>query len=305
MTAWNKIENLFESLTSSLLLYNCEVWSLGYLDLIEKIQSQFFKRILGMLNCTPGYTIRLETGRRQLSVKIFESIVKWIIKIQSMPRDRLPRISLLSLAKSAKRVKYNWVHYSTIKYKTHIDELFFKPIGESDLLNELDRVWTSEEIKKVSEKYASLKLEEDFNRHKNSTSLLIYSNLYVNERVQPYLNLVTKFENKSVIAQLRMLNRYNIRIKTKNKTFKLEPKNECNYCNIDEVNIVHYIIDCIRFKSARNLLIKNCNLISFNYGDFSKLLNKPSEKNIKFLLEFVLYILEQGIKEDFVKMVEL
>ena len=74
-----------------------------------------------------------------------------------MPRDRLPRISLLrlsSLSKSAKRIKYNWV--------AHIDELFFKPIGESDLLKELDKVWTSEEIKRVSEKYASLKLEEDF-----------------------------------------------------------------------------------------------------------------------------------------------
>ena len=80
---------------------------------IEKIQSQFFKKLLCLPQCTPNYTGRIEMGICHLAVTIFKLVFRWIQKILLMPSERYPHICferLLLLDENSSNIeKYNWI----------------------------------------------------------------------------------------------------------------------------------------------------------------------------------------------------
>ena len=127
---WNSIEKLYQALVKSTVLYASPVWSLRYLDRIEKLQTQFFKKTLGLFQGTPNYAIRVETNKYPIAVAVFQLLLDWVEKILSMPDYRYPRICFLKLKDLSKNTKnnvndkYNW--FIQIKKK------FFEPIKEAD-----------------------------------------------------------------------------------------------------------------------------------------------------------------------------
>lgn len=59
----DKKYTLFQALVSSTAMYGAHIWSLRYLNEIEKIQYQFHRRLLGLPHGTPSYALRLELNR--------------------------------------------------------------------------------------------------------------------------------------------------------------------------------------------------------------------------------------------------
>lgn len=53
---------LFNSLAKTVLLYAAPVWSLDYIEDIEKAPVKFFKRLIRLPNSIPDYAVRLELG---------------------------------------------------------------------------------------------------------------------------------------------------------------------------------------------------------------------------------------------------
>ena len=296
LLSWNRSTNLFCSLVSSVLLYNCEIWSVGYMDLLERIQVQFFKNLLPIPYCTPGYAVRLETGRLRLSYKVFAQILNWISKIQAMPSHRLPKVCLGRLINLAKgigpdRKKYNWVAL--------INSNFFEAVGESEMILHSNRVWSAEDINRVLAKYENFIYNEDLFKLSNSSSLIIYRNLTVGKTFQWYLDSHIRYEVKSLFAQLRLLNVNCLRLKIKNNLYKLGFKNICEYCNIEGISFSHYIIDCLAFYDDRRSLMSKCNLSEFNYGSFINILNSPKVNEVNLLAKFIRIVLERGVREEF------
>ena len=56
--------DLFNKLIKPILLYDSEIWAFGNLDIIERVQLKFLKRILNLKKSTPSYMVYGETGRR-------------------------------------------------------------------------------------------------------------------------------------------------------------------------------------------------------------------------------------------------
>ena len=56
---------------------------------------------------------------------------------------------------------------------------------------------------------------------------------------------------KRLFAQLELLNRYNARIVTKNKIFKLKKDTDCNICNTLNNNLFHALFECESFENER------------------------------------------------------
>lgn len=72
--SWSTEDKLFESLVSSNALYAAQIWSLRYLDSIEKINTKLYKTVLNVPQNTPNYAIRIETGSSQLALRIFKNL---------------------------------------------------------------------------------------------------------------------------------------------------------------------------------------------------------------------------------------
>ena len=92
---------LFDSLIVPILLYGCEIWS-PYDDHnfmtwdktdIEKVNTQFLKRLLGVNVSTTNVMIRSETGRYPLKLKVDSKAVGFIKYINEKNDDHLSKVA--------------------------------------------------------------------------------------------------------------------------------------------------------------------------------------------------------------------
>ena len=73
--------HVFDTYVSSVLNYGCEVWGFNMAKEVEKIQTDFCKRILKVKKCTPNYMLYAELGRFPLIINRKIRIVKYWIKL--------------------------------------------------------------------------------------------------------------------------------------------------------------------------------------------------------------------------------
>lgn len=95
--SWATKLKLFDAIISPTLLYGAHLWGLRYLDMLECIQTNFFKRLFHLPCNTPGYAIRVELGLLPTQFKIFKQAWSWIVRMLEMPDHRLPRKCFLRL----------------------------------------------------------------------------------------------------------------------------------------------------------------------------------------------------------------
>ena len=111
---WSTKMKLFENLLLSVLFYCAPVWSVDMVESNECNQTTFLKKSLKAPPNTPGYTIRLETGRSPLTVNILKLIIAYMKKILFMSSTRYPKIvlerlkSLNTLQKNNSSQGFNW-----------------------------------------------------------------------------------------------------------------------------------------------------------------------------------------------------
>lgn len=115
--SWSFYNRLLEGLCLSILFYGCFVRNLNHLDYIEAVQLSFYKKLLQLLICSPGYAVRLETGSLHTSFAILKNLLSWLNKISRMENTRYPRRcfeKLKLLAVNNKRNKFNW--YNQLRF---------------------------------------------------------------------------------------------------------------------------------------------------------------------------------------------
>ncbi|XP_053379986.1 uncharacterized protein LOC128548636 [Mercenaria mercenaria] len=72
---------LFSKTVKPILLYGCEIWGYGNIDVIERVQLKFLKHILNLKSCTSNCMIYGETGVQPLSIDIKTRIVSFWAKL--------------------------------------------------------------------------------------------------------------------------------------------------------------------------------------------------------------------------------
>ncbi|UYV66455.1 hypothetical protein LAZ67_4001735 [Cordylochernes scorpioides] len=83
---------LFDAIVRAVLMYADPLWATEHKDLLDSIQDIFIRRFLNLPRYTPGYIIRLETGRISLSATALKLTLKYWLRVLNMSSDRLPRI---------------------------------------------------------------------------------------------------------------------------------------------------------------------------------------------------------------------
>ena len=104
--------DLFDKMIKSILLYGCELWGLGNVDIIEKVQLKFFKQIFHLKNATPSYMIYGELGITPLYAEIQKRIVSfWCKLIDNYENNKLSSLiyKLVYEMHMQKRIKSQWI----------------------------------------------------------------------------------------------------------------------------------------------------------------------------------------------------
>lgn len=104
--------DLFDKMIKPILLYGCELWGVGNVDIIEKVQLKFFKQIFHLKNATPSYMIYGELGVTPLYVEIQKRIVSfWCKLIDNYENNKLSSLiyNLVYEMHMQKRIKSQWI----------------------------------------------------------------------------------------------------------------------------------------------------------------------------------------------------
>lgn len=72
---WFAYRKIFETCSRSTTLYGLEIWRTNHIQEINKILTEFYKRLLSLPRCTPGYAIRIETSQPSLESSVVGQIL--------------------------------------------------------------------------------------------------------------------------------------------------------------------------------------------------------------------------------------
>ncbi|UYV63762.1 hypothetical protein LAZ67_2005540 [Cordylochernes scorpioides] len=88
---------LLDSIILSTLLYSAPIWANEKNKILDQIQNNYLRLLLNLPSNTPGYILRMETGRFSLGVTATKLILKFWLRILKMEKSRLPAICLAQL----------------------------------------------------------------------------------------------------------------------------------------------------------------------------------------------------------------
>lgn len=278
MEGWENKMKLFEAIVESTLLYGSNIWGLKHGDEIEKIHTRFLKLLLALPQCTPGYLLRLETGRTRLDNKVLKRTLMYLIKILKMEENRFPKRCLILLKEldrnNDETSKYNW--FSTLRMK--LEKLNYNYIIETEnyaiLENEMD---------KILEKEALNSYISDTGRALASRFNPIYK--YIKNLGTPtcedYLLYTLPINYARNIAQCRLAGREQLIITHgQNLYTKLKEEELCLMCNSNKnESLKHLLIECPTYGQCNNSKIRANN--------FPQILNIPSLEQAKSFYYFI------------------
>ena len=232
--------------------------------------------------------MRVELGRTHIGVAIFKQTLNWLIKILEMPCYRYPRIyfqkQMSIMMNDAKVAKYNWVY--------QIKKIFFEPIGETSMWDNLNSALLLDQKQRLCEKYENYLYYEDIEKCKKSSSLIVFPEFDLQKGMQQYFKIKLLLKILQLISQVRLINNINCRIVCDSEIYRLGNSSFCYLCSKPN-SFLYTIIDCLHFKEYRirfKLPIKD----NFDL-DFFAILENPNNKLIRKFIAFTKHILCNNI----------
>ena len=282
--AWYPCVKLFNSLVKSLLLYASPVLCLRHLQEIDKVQINFFKKLLNLPLYIPNYAVRVETNQGHLAVKIFKLVLNWIENILLMSEDRLPKICFYKIKSSSHKnnlIKYNWASI--------IRETFFVPIEEGDFWDSLTLTSLQKNKDRLLYSYNNFLLQKDIERCIASKTLIIYPHLLNNDISNKYLNLNSDLKDLKIIAQIRLISNIGVRLIKNGKKVIINENTFCNFCGFNN-DFLHIVCNCKIYSDSR------CKISSLRFdstNEFFEMLTNLDELKIKNLLRFIDHLIKK------------
>lgn len=247
--SWQTRMKLFQSIVKTSLLYCAPVWSLNYLDHVERAQNKFFKRLLSLSRSTPGFMIRLETGSLPIAYHVLKTTLSWIHKIENMADDRYPKACLNQLIYYDSRAinikKFNWF----TQIKNIINRVDLTNIGDFPTC-----LKNKGAIKEILGKFRNYFFEQDIKslqESKYSNTLFLINN-NPTFTIAPYLELQLTQNRLNVVSQLRLSGKYIIKITVSGISHIINPQNVCTICNlIEPEDLPHILFKCPMYNFVR------------------------------------------------------
>lgn len=272
---------LFDKMVKPILLYGCEVWGFGNLDILERTVLKFLKSILNMKSSTPNFMVYGETGVYPVYIDVYCRVISyWATLIHSPPE----KLSFMVYRTAYSLFMYSNASLSRFKWFQSVKQILYN-CG-------LSGIWDSHSFpnKKwlvcaVRQKLKDSFITNWFSQIENSSSSINYRIFKVNFGLEKYL--------VSLPAQQRKLF---MQIRTRNHRLPIETgrwhnidrqERLCNLCHAEMGDEYHYIFVCKELKEVRKRYLASYFYTRPNTIKFSELFNTRNMKVLRQLCAFV------------------
>ncbi|UYV67316.1 hypothetical protein LAZ67_5000210, partial [Cordylochernes scorpioides] len=237
---------LFDTIVRAVLMYAAPVWATEHKDLLDNIQDIFIRRFLNLPRYTPGYLIRLETGRISLSVTALKLTLKYWLRVLNMSSDRLPRICF---NRTRELSNASGTPIGFIKKLTNL----LNDNGSPALVSCDDPETLRSAITGLLKTAADQSIQNDLTRMDKSKLYSHYKDIHISFMTEGYLLGDFPFPVVRLLAQVRILSSF---FRENHTKMLCGEDPTCTFCNSKLQNeITHYIFDCSALKEERRTLM--------------------------------------------------
>lgn len=250
--SWPARLKLYDSTVTATLLYAAPFWALCYVELVERVQMEFFKRLLNLPRTTANYSVRLELNITKLALKILAAAISFIVRVLLLPDDRFPKICLMRQFETYRRNdtfdKFLWL--------SHLHP-FLESIDMSHLLLLPDaRTW-SESGPIILERYGNHLRLLDLINYNDSDSMSIRIPRALHDNLAFYLSHRIQFYFVKILAQLRLSSKNYIKFTVRNISYSIAPNETCKICNLKvPESLSHFMLECPAYAPFRNRFLQ-------------------------------------------------
>jgi hypothetical protein len=274
---------LFDNLVTSSLLYGAEVW--GFLDTkinIEKVHTSFIRQYLGVRKSTPLLALYGELGRIPLAHIAFLRMLRFWIRILSLPQSRFVKLAYLEMLDifRANPIRSPWCEFLSSALAR---------FGLAD-------AWNNQVIPNPNSFYIQVR-SKVFEYFTNSwlTGITTYSSLetYVLFKttlcLENYLSCIKDKRHLKAFTRFR-LHSHNLAIETGRHSRPFIPRRRrlCQYCNTHQVeDEIHFLISCPLYDELREPLLIFIQNIPENDGKFRFLMQSSAPRILRLTAKFL------------------
>ena len=275
--------DLFNKLIKPILLYGCEIWAIGNLDIIERVQLKFLKMILNMKKSTPSYMVYGECGAYPLKIDIQARLISFWSNLIEFNSSRLSTMvySVLHILFEQRKCKSKWLE----NIKNLVMSNGYANIWLSQTCN--NKNWFRLSFKqKLKDQYL-----QQWNSLVNASSSGINYRIFKNcFGINPYFY----FLNNTQIRILTAFRTRNHRLPIEVGRWGNKPINEriCHLCKTDTGDEFHYLFNCNFFNEDRNKHIKSYYNKYPNTYKMNELMNSENALILKHLTLFTRIIMK-------------
>ena len=270
--------DLFNKMIKPILLYGCEIWGFGIIDIIERVQLKFFKHILHLKKSTPSFMIYGELGVYPLIIDIQSRIVSFWAKTNVNRRNHIASLMYdgLYILNEQRVLKTKWLDNIKNLLNSH---------GYSN-------VWENQNNFNVDWFIRSFKQRLKDTYLQNWQSLVDLSSSGKNYRIFKHKFELNNYYSYLPTKKCRLLTVF----RTRNHRLPLEVgrwssipigERKCKLCNDGIGDVFHYVLECKSLKEQRQQYIKPYYIKNPNILKFSSLMNDSSKPNMLRLCQFI------------------
>ena len=271
---------LFEKTVKPILLYGCEIWGFGNIDVIEQVQLRFFKYLFNLKTTTPNYMIYGEFGIFPIKIDIYTRMITFWGKLVETQNSKLSSLVYKIVFSMYNHSNFNSDWIGSIR----------------NILIEcgLPYIWDSQEVFSIKwlKSFVKQKLKDIFinewtSKVNESTHYKLFKTTF---KFETYFKKLTDKESKLLLKFRTRNHRLPVEVGRWNKIELRERK--CVFCKNDIGDEYHYILICPYLKLSRKQYINPYYFKRPNTIKFFQLMNSGSKKELKQLCKFVKLIMK-------------
>ena len=275
---------LFDNTVLPILLYACEIWGTGDLSLIEKIHTDFLKRVLNVKKSTPHAMVYGELGRFPLSITVKKRIIGFWYKLITNHYNMSSVMYMIAVNDSTNNsITYSWLD----SVKNILIECGLGHIWEQQYFDG-SREYLLALVENALKETFTQKWKNDLNV---SAKCVNYRLFKTQHEYESYLNILPTSYVKYMI-DFRLCNN---RLPVETGRWAGVERNErkCVLCDRNDVgDEFHYLLSCSFFATDRKCIIQHNHRNSANVLMFQNIMTEKEENKLVKLSKFIGKILK-------------
>ena len=272
---------LFDHTILPIITYSCEVWGYENIDILEKIHTNFLRKITKSRNSTPLYMLYAELGRLPIEIIIKTRMIKYWNTI------------LLSNDFKISHICYKFMLHSEYQCKwiTFIKNIFHET-GMTDIWLNQNNIQNNQICKLIKQNLTDQFLQSWSGQLQLSSKGKNYNLFKDNINFEVYIKMLPKHKYLPILKFRLANHRFAVeRGRWKNSQVP-HSERKCTKCNLNDIgDEFHYLLVCPFFKHKRIQLLPSYYYTNPNVLKFKDLLCTTSVTVLENLSSFIKILL--------------